>query len=70
MIDFPSDQSLVDFGVPMYQAIFCELLLVKEPEMLEKKSKSMLQWFREMRLIILLTEILLLEEYILFTKNA
>lgn len=50
MIDFPSDQSLVAFSVTMYQAIFCELLVVKEPEMSEKKSNSMLQWFRQMRL--------------------
>ena len=49
MIDFPSDHSLVGFGVPMYQAIFCELLVVKEPEMSEKKSNSMLHWFGEKR---------------------
>jgi len=49
MIDFPSDHSLVGFGVLMHQAIFRELLVVKEPEMSEKKSNSMLQWFREKR---------------------
>lgn len=38
MIDFPGDHSWVGFGVPMYQAIFCELLVVKETD--QKKSPT------------------------------
>lgn len=64
MIDFPGDHSWV--GIPMYQAIFCELLVVKE---IRKNSNSVLQWFREKRYIVLLTELHLLVEYILFTKT-
>lgn len=53
MIDFPGDHSWVGFGVPMYQAIFCELQVVKakpiQRDRSEKKSNSGLQWFREKR---------------------
>lgn len=30
MIDFPGDHSWFGSGVPMYQVILCELLVVKE----------------------------------------
>lgn len=41
MIDFPGDNSQVGFGVPMYQAIFCELLVVKaKPIQRDRSQKS------------------------------
>lgn len=41
MIDFPGDHSWVGFGVPTYQAIFCELLVVNcQKERDKKKSPT------------------------------